>query len=289
MLKSYEMEYIRPSSAMFELKKVLPEIKVNLNVKDYIARYVNLEDPLTNIAVMPENSSEEGTIHFKQNNYINFKKLNDIHYLNSFLGKINQSLPGGGIFVCCAETLDERKKRILNKYPKLLAYPYYYLLDFPGKRVFPKFELTNKIHEFVTKGNNKTLSFTEVMGRLVYSGFRVIDYKEINNLTYFVADKEKDPVPDQSHSHGMIFKMRRVGKGGNIINVYKIRTMHPYSEYIQKYIFEANNLDTGGKIKNDIRVTSWGRFLRKYWLDELPMIINLFKGDLKAVWCQAFK
>ena len=283
VLKGYDLEYIRRSSAMFELKKVFPEIKVNSNVKDYIARYVNLEDPFTNIAVMPENSLEEGTIDFKQNNYINFKKLNDIHYLNSFLGKINQNLPFGGIFVCCAETLEQRKYRILNKYHKFIAYPYYYLLDFPGKRVFPKFEFTRKIHDLVTKGNNKTMSFTEVMGRLVYSGFRIVDYKEINNLTYFVADKKKEPTPEQMHSYGMIFKMRRVGKGGNIINVYKIRTMHPYSEYIQKYLFDINGSDNGDKIKNDFRVTSWGRFLRRYWLDELPMLINLIKGDLKII------
>ena len=34
-------------------------------------------------------------------------------------------------------------------------------------------------------------------------------------------------------------------------------------------------------MKNDPRVNAVGRFLRKYWLDELPMLINLLKGDLK--------
>ena len=281
VLNDCALEYVQKSPPMFELNRVHSEFILNHNVRDYISRFVNINDPLTDISGVLENRSYDDAFNTIGSNYVHLKKLNDVHYLNSFLGKVNKRLPCSGNLICCAETLGQRKKRILNKYPEWIAYPYYYLLDFPGKRVFPKFELTRKIHDFVTKGNNKTLSFTEVMGRLVYSGFRIVDYKEINNLTYFVADKEKEPIPDQSHSHGIVFKMRRVGKNGNIINVYKLRTMHPYSEYIQKYFFDSHNLETGGKIKNDFRVTSWGRFLRKYWLDELPMIVNLIKGDLK--------
>ncbi len=280
---------MQSSSAMFELKRIHPEYITDRDVREYISGYINIEDPFTGVSVRLENGVMHKDQGFQNRNFINLKRLNDIQNLNSFLSNINYDLPCGGIFVCCAETLSERKNRILNKYPKWIAYPYYYLLDFPGKRVFPKFELTNKIHEFVTKGNNKTMSFTEVMGRLVYSGFRIVNYKTIGNLTYFVCDKEKEPINDQSHSYGMLFKMKRVGKNGKIIYVYKIRTMHPFSEYIQKYFFEAHSLETGGKIKNDFRVTSWGRFLRKYWLDELPMFINLFKGDLKIIWSQAFK
>ena len=43
------------------------------------------------------------------------------------------------------------------------------------------------------------------------------------------------------------------------------------------------DLGDGGKIKDDFRVASWGNILRKYWLDEMPMLINLLKGDLKLV------
>ncbi len=35
------------------------------------------------------------------------------------------------------------------------------------------------------------------MGRLVYSGFRIVNFKVINNLTYFIADKEKEPEAGQ--------------------------------------------------------------------------------------------
>jgi len=37
------------------------------------------------------------------------------------------------------------------------------------------------------------------------------------------------------------------------------------------------------KIANDFRVTAWGRFMRKYWLDEDPQIINFIKGELALV------
>ena len=50
---------------------------------------------------------------------------------------------------------------------------------------------------------------------------------------------------------------------------------------MQKYIYENNNLKEGGKFNEDFRITSWGKVLRKYYLDELPMIWNFLKGDLK--------
>lgn len=59
--------------------------------------------------------------------------------------------------------------------------------------------------------------------------------------------------------------------------------MHAYSEYLQEYIFEKNHLGEGGKFKNDFRVTTEGKLFRKFWLDELPMFINIFRGEMKIV------
>jgi lipopolysaccharide/colanic/teichoic acid biosynthesis glycosyltransferase len=57
--------------------------------------------------------------------------------------------------------------------------------------------------------------------------------------------------------------------------------MHPYSEYIQDYVYRLHDLADGGKFKNDFRVTSWGAVCRKIWLDEMPMIINFLQGEMK--------
>ena len=57
--------------------------------------------------------------------------------------------------------------------------------------------------------------------------------------------------------------------------------MHSYSEYLQDYIYRVNNIDKGGKFKNDFRISPLGSILRKIWIDELPMFINLAKGDVK--------
>ena len=39
----------------------------------------------------------------------------------------------------------------------------------------------------------------------------------------------------------------------------------------------------GGKINNDFRISPEGKILRKFWIDELPMLYNFFKGEMKLV------
>jgi len=59
--------------------------------------------------------------------------------------------------------------------------------------------------------------------------------------------------------------------------------MHPYSEFIQDYVYTKHGTANGDKAIDDFRVTSWGKVLRMFWLDELPMVFNLLKGDVKLV------
>ena len=68
-----------------------------------------------------------------------------------------------------------------------------------------------------------------------------------------------------------------------MIKVYKLRTMYPYAEYLQDYVHSQNKLQKGGKFSDDFRIARSRAFLRKLWLDELPMLINFFRGDLKLV------
>ena len=59
--------------------------------------------------------------------------------------------------------------------------------------------------------------------------------------------------------------------------------MYPYAEYLQDYVYKNNALDEGGKFKDDFRVSPIGKIFRKFWIDELPMIWNLIKGDMKLI------
>ena len=59
--------------------------------------------------------------------------------------------------------------------------------------------------------------------------------------------------------------------------------MHPYAEFLQEYIYNKNKLLKGGKIKNDFRISPEGRLFRKFWIDEIPMIINVLKLEMKIV------
>jgi len=59
--------------------------------------------------------------------------------------------------------------------------------------------------------------------------------------------------------------------------------MHPYSEYLQEFVYQHFSLKEGGKFNEDFRISQWGRLFRKLWIDELPMFINFFRGNMKLV------
>ena len=82
----------------------------------------------------------------------------------------------------------------------------------------------------------------------------------------------------------VIFKQMRAGLGGKPFVFYKFRTMINGAEKLKKDLL-ARNEQTGPvfKIKNDPRVTSIGRFLRKTSIDELPQFWNVLKGDMSLV------
>jgi hypothetical protein len=213
---------------------------------------------------------------------INFQEVNKHEKINSFFRAINTLLPDAGIYIGCVETYDIRKRnmnaRFGEKFTKAL-----WGLDFIFNRVMPRMPLTKKLYFLLTKNKYRVLSLAETLGRLVYCGFDIIEYKEINKKIYFSAIKIKEPRFDSEVSYGPFFPMKRIGKNGKLIKVYKLRTMHPYSEFLQSFILKINGYNELGKPANDFRLTGWGRIFRKLWLDELPQLINLFKGELNVV------
>ena len=64
--------------------------------------------------------------------------------------------------------------------------------------------------------------------------------------------------------------------------------MHPYSEFLQSDLYELGGLnDDGDKIIDDYRVTAYGKILRKFWVDELPQLVNWIRGDISLVGVRA--
>ena len=86
------------------------------------------------------------------------------------------------------------------------------------------------------------------------------------------ADDPKGPV---------LFRQRRVGKGGETFQMYKFRCMCVDAEERLAELRELNE-KTGPvfKMAEDPRVTRVGRWLRKLSLDELPQFINVLAGDI---------
>lgn len=86
----------------------------------------------------------------------------------------------------------------------------------------------------------------------------------------------------------VIFKHRRVGKGGKEFNCYKFRSMCVNSKEVLEHLLATDptakaEWDKEFKLKDDPRITKSGAFLRKTSLDELPQLWNVLKGEMSLV------
>ena len=81
----------------------------------------------------------------------------------------------------------------------------------------------------------------------------------------------------------VLYTQQRYGKDFKKIKVYKFRTMRAGADKEEKYLKKLYNRKGDFKIKDDPRITRIGRFLRKTSIDELPQIINVFKGELSVI------
>lgn len=86
----------------------------------------------------------------------------------------------------------------------------------------------------------------------------------------------------------VIFSQLRIGKNGKLFKFYKFRSMIPNADnYLKEYLKNnkeaAKEYKINKKLKNDPRVTKVGKFLRDTSIDELPQMINIFKGDMSLI------
>lgn len=71
----------------------------------------------------------------------------------------------------------------------------------------------------------------------------------------------------------VFFKQQRVGKDGELFTMYKFRSM------------KANSDESGCKFasKDDDRITTFGKFIRKFRIDEIPQFLNVLKGEMSVI------
>tara|TARA_B100001250_G_C19807888_1_gene794261 strand:- start:553 stop:1998 length:1446 start_codon:yes stop_codon:yes gene_type:complete len=82
----------------------------------------------------------------------------------------------------------------------------------------------------------------------------------------------------------VIYKQLRVGLQGRRFYQYKIRSMVNNAEEVKEKLLSLNEQDGPVfKMKNDPRITTVGKFIRKYSIDELPQLINILIGSMSLI------
>lgn len=113
--------------------------------------------------------------------------------------------------------------------------------------------------------NRKFSLFTKRLFDIVLSSIFIVCFIWLILILYLIVKIDSPG--------GAIFKQQRVTKDGKIFEILKFRTM----------ISDADKKGSGVTIENDPRITRVGKWLRKFRLDEIPQIFNIFKGELSFV------
>jgi lipopolysaccharide/colanic/teichoic acid biosynthesis glycosyltransferase len=267
-------------------KEVSPLIPVSIfkiispRLFKFLRKRMPLEEDQLNIL---RDSEVLNIFHFNSKKYfLHLERFNKVKEPNLFLSLINLKLDHNGILIGCFESKNARKKRILSSTFWGLNY-LIYMYDYLYKRFFPNFYLTSSLFSLLYTKTDRVFSKAEMYGRLYCAGFEFVEDCKIDRITWFVFRKIGEPQRYSEPFVGSLIGLERIGKNGQLFTEYKLRTMYPYSEYLQPFMLSNNALQDGGKIKRDVRITRIGSFCRKFWIDELPQFINLFKGELKLV------
>ncbi|MCT4645906.1 MAG: sugar transferase [Carboxylicivirga sp.] len=213
----------------------------------FIAQNIVLDK--ANIQILPAQHSNI-LLKVREKKIQSIVDLNPLNPQNDYLYNLSNCIPDSGLYIGCS---------------------------FINEHGFD--ELNKKAGQ--TKSNTGR-SRAEVLGRVAQAGFEIIEHRFINGLFYYAAIKVRQ-AEIRKVDKGLFITLKRVGYFKKRINIYKFRTMHPYSEYLQDYVVRLNGYNAYGKPSGDFRLTRLGKFFRKYWLDELPQLFNLMKGELGLI------
>ena len=138
----------------------------------------------------------------------------------------------------------------------------------------------NPIKRLLRKVKSLTTNFIVRVFEIIISLIGLLLLAPLSILVFFqnIKNKENGPV---------FYTQERIGKDGKIFKMYKFRTMATNADEILKAMLQDKEIKkeyyTYRKLKNDPRVTKFGKILRTKSLDEFPQFINVLKGEMSIV------
>jgi lipopolysaccharide/colanic/teichoic acid biosynthesis glycosyltransferase len=300
--KSYDSGCIYSSLSLGDSQAVINKIphKLDISLVEFIKKNLPYQiNGAGEVVVIDDiNTKDPVSKSASVNLLIGRTCINDVLRLNHYFQFCTELISMGGYFVIRYLPFENYKKNLMARY-KGAFYWIAFILHFIWYRAIPKIPWLEKlyftpllswldtIHLSFVKRRNRPLSKAEVWGRLSFWGMEVCAESSGNDELFIIAQRIARPVQNKVPSFYMIAALEKVGLKGQIIHTHKIRTMYPFSEFLQQRVFEDHGLAATGKFANDFRLTDYGSFLRKYWLDELPQIFDWLRGDIKLVGLRA--
>jgi lipopolysaccharide/colanic/teichoic acid biosynthesis glycosyltransferase len=102
-------------------------------------------------------------------------------------------------------------------------------------------------------------------------------HSKISSTIFMIRESYRDTIDD------LVFVKKSVGPNGKEIPIYKLRTMVPGTDSMFNELAREFGTDIKGNLIYDPRITEKGAKRRESWIDELPQLYNLLKGDIKLV------
>lgn len=229
---------------------------------------------------------------------LHLPRMNAVRRFNLTLQELTGRVAMGGLLALRYQPLDEElealRARDRGRFASLR-----YFLHFLWYRGLPKLPVLEKVYfsaSFAwldalvyrrTKKRRRVISRAEMWGRVYFWGFELITERKIGTDHWVLARRTQPAEAQRKPSFFLVARLSKVGLFGHPMHLHKLRTMYPFSEFIQAKIHQDHGLSNTGKFRDDFRLTDYGRWLRKYWLDEIPQLYDWLRGEIKLVGMRA--
>lgn len=232
-----------------------------------VRRYIILgPSDLSNLIVKYHESHPE--LGYKYDGY--FGEINkslelwrgDYEYVKEYIEKNNIDY-----IYCYLPKLDNKYLNDMISYTSKIGCEVKLLMDFSG---FMSNKVNIEYHDFIPVINVSSTPFTEIKDELLKRSFDIL-FSSISlliglPLLFIIA------IITKFSSRGSIFfKQERTGRWGIKFTIYKFRSMY----------INSSQIHSKGSV--DPRITTWGHFMRRTRLDELPQLYNVLRGDMSFV------